>query len=236
MRFNWKVSTVFSTSLLSLSALVWTACGSGPPFDPNGGPPTFALKYEIEGRSDLVSLSGSTFVGNWTIDIALSGKSTKGSIKSFGPKSIGLGAYYPIEDGRWPATWYFQTVAGCGAGQQGSVDILSKVVVATCIPVRALMQVSYNPLVSDTVTVSFDTAEIPPYESAHLYVAHDTWGTLGVDENVTVSSTGTIQFSAPYDYEGIHQIVVEFPYRPNGFEASAEEIYLDGAYCPAHAC
>lgn len=44
------------------------------------------------------------------------------------------------------------------------------------------------------------------------------------------------KITAPYDYMGIHHVVVTFPSLPNGYEVSSEEIELYGEWCPPHAC
>lgn len=119
MNLQWKRSSSSLAAMAGLGSVVWTACGPSNPFPVNDPPPTFAIKYFLEGVSGLFyEYAGSTLVGLHLTDVVGGPFQTKGSTTFFGPSFVTFGYPYTVNNGRWPATWKISSVGGCGVGTE----------------------------------------------------------------------------------------------------------------------
>ena len=118
------------TTLLALSACEDAPFSEGPP-------PTFAIVFKIESLYGFPD-TAMTLVGHWLFNVN-GPYFTSGATTSFGPASALVGHYYTVNDGRWPARWGVGAVAGLCTGQYQEINIVSKLITASCEPQQGSM-------------------------------------------------------------------------------------------------
>jgi hypothetical protein len=235
----------FVAAGLTLGAVIWTACGVSAPFSSYDPPPTFAIHYTLNPAVALdyppAAGTGSSLTGTYVIDVVGTANVTTGTTRSFGPIYVAFAHYLTVDQGRWPAQWNVSSVAGCGAGTGGVADVESKIIEAQCVPKVGSITVNpssyYCSAPSGYVTLTFESAEVPPGTSGEVYYVDDA-GTVFGEETVTVDSNSqALGYSSPQG-AGNYYVVADFTNSnlPDGYAGAQGRLNVSGpgggGYCP----
>jgi hypothetical protein len=198
-------------------AIVLTAVSCGEPqwsdYDP---PPGFALRETTPYPNIQAKYAGAKFRLERVIDIDDPRFSPQGSIYSgFGWVYWGKWTYF--EGMRWPATWDFYTIDGCGSTpvpSNFSISFHHKLYDVECVPrTSASMVLSPNSYSvgtpPGTLNLSFDTTEVPSGTAAAVWIV-DGAETTVIQETDTTVWDGSAQVPTPNLSPGSYKVLIEF--------------------------
>ena len=115
---------------------------------------------------------------------------------------------------RWPARWVFKSVAGCGTGTTGTVDVRVKIVELQCVPRPAganMTPTSYQGNAPPShLTLQFDTGTVPPGTESVVWIVSESLNSVISDTTVYVAGNGTVEVPAPVLNDGHYDVLVEF--------------------------
>ncbi len=115
---------------------------------------------------------------------------------------------------RWPARWFFKSVAGCGTGTTGTVDVRVKIVELQCVPRPAganMTPTSYQGNAPPShLTLQFDTGTVPPGTESVVWIVSESLNSVISDTTVYVAGNGTVEVPAPVLNDGHYDVLVEF--------------------------
>jgi hypothetical protein len=214
----------------AVALLVALASCGGPPFNSYDPPPGFAIRITTAYPDAQARYVGSRYRGERVIDLTDDPTfSPLGTIYSF-LGWVYWGKWTTFDGTRWPATWMFFTLAGCGEGTNFSGDIRHKLIETTCVPkTPGTTSLSPNSYSADNppavLTLSFDS--VPSGTAAAVYVVDGAATTVIQGYDTTVWD-GHAQVPTPSLSPGSYKVLIEFD-QVSGIDGGYADLTVSGS-------